>query len=142
MTEDSFWDLFSDTIKENLISMDNLFQKKIDNLIMNNEYSQNTAVFEIIKKVKNMEFSEKENDLRLFYNVFERSLVSEKNANLSKTSNNTRIETNNYDDNDDDELNENEEVLIEEYEEYEEDNKPLIKKKRTYNTINTKDEDS
>jgi len=117
--------------------MDNLFQKKIDNLIMNNEYSQNTAVFEIIKKVKNMEFSEKENDLRLFYNVFERSLVSEKNANLSKTSNNTRIETNNYDDNDD-EFNENEEVLIEEYEE---DNKPLIKKKRN-RTKKDKEEDS
>ena len=50
MTEDAFWDLFSDKVKENLISMDNLFQKKIDNLIKSNEFSQNYCM----KALKNV----------------------------------------------------------------------------------------
>ena len=139
MTEDAFWDLFSDKVKENLISMDNLFQKKIDNLIMNNEYSQNTSVYDIIKQVKTIEFGDKEADLKLFYENFEKCIEDDKKANLSKTTNSTRRETNIYDndnDDDDDEIFGSEEVDIKE------DN-PLIKQKRNRSKkINDKEENS
>ena len=52
ISEEVFWDFFSNTVKENLISMDNLFQKKIDNLIMNNEYDQNTQYTTLLKQLK------------------------------------------------------------------------------------------
>ena len=119
MTENAFWELFTDPVKENLITCDNLFQKKIDNLIMNNEYTQNTTVYDIIKKVKNIEFGEKEIDLKLFYEGFQKVIEEDKKANLSKYSNgSTRRETNIYDNDD----YENEEI--------EEEEKPFIKQKR------------
>ena len=119
MTENAFWELFTDPVKQNLITCDNLFQKKIDNLIMNNEYTQNTTVYDIIKKVKNIEFSEKEIDLKLFYEGFQKVIEEDKKANLSKYSNgSTRRETNIYDNDD----YENEEI--------EEEEKPFSKQKR------------
>jgi len=119
MTENAFWELFTDPVKENLITCDNLFQKKIDNLIMNNEYTQNTTVYDIIKKVKNIEFGEKEIDLKLFYEGFQKVIEEDKKANLSKYSNgSTRRETNIYDNDD----YENEEIEKEE--------KPFRKQKR------------
>jgi len=119
MTENAFWELFTDPVKENLITCDNLFQKTIDNLIMNNEYTQNTTVYDIIKKVKNIEFGEKEIDLKLFYEGFQKVIEEDKKANLSKYSNgSTRRETNIYDNDD----YENEEI--------EEEEKPFIKQKR------------
>jgi len=139
MTEDAFWDLFSDKVKENLISMDNLFQKKIDNLIMNNEYSQNSAVYDIIKQVKTIEFSDKEADLKLFYENFEKCIEDDKKANLSKTTNSTRRETNIYDNYDDDD---EEEVVVGSEDEIIED-KPLVKRKRNRTKkVNDKEEDS
>jgi len=119
MTENAFWELFTDPVKQNLITCDNLFQKKIDNLIMNNEYTQNTTDYDIIKKVKNIEFGEKEIDLKLFYEGFQKVIEEDKKANLSKYSNgSTRRETNIYDNDD----YENEEI--------EEEEKPFSKQKR------------
>ena len=138
MTEDTFWDLFSDKVKENLISMDNLFQKKIDNLIMNNEYSQNSAVYDIIKQVKTIEFSDKEADLKLFYENFEKCIEDDKKANLSKTTNSTRRETNIYDNYDDEE-----EVVVGSEEVEIIEDKPLVKRKRNRTKkVNDKEEDS
>ena len=86
---------------------------------MNNEYTQNTTVYDIIKKVKNIEFGEKEIDLKLFYEGFQKVIEEDKKANLSKYSNgSTRRETNIYDNDD----YENEEI--------EEEEKPFIKQKR------------
>ena len=139
MTEDTFWDLFSDKVKENLISMDNLFQKKIDNLIMNNEYSQNTAIYDIIKQVKTIEFSDKEADLKLFYESFEKCIEDDKKANLSKTTKSTRLETNIYDNDEDDD----DEIVIESEEVEMVEDKPLIKRKRNRTMkVNDKEEDS
>jgi len=139
MTEDAFWDLFSDKVKENLISMDNLFQKKIDNLIMNNEYSQNTAIYDIIKQVKTIEFSDKEADLKLFYESFEKCIEDDKKANLSKTTKSTRLETNIYDNDEDDD----DEIVIESEEVEMVEDKPLIKRKRNRTMkVNDKEEDS
>ena len=139
MTEDTFWDLFSDKVKENLISMDNLFQKKIDNLIMNNEYSQNTAIYDIIKQVKTIEFSDKEADLKLFYESFEKCIEDDKKANLSKTTKSTRLETNIYDNDEDDD----DEIVIESEEVEMVEDIPLIKRKRNRTMkVNDKEEDS
>ena len=69
--EDKFWSYFNQTAKELLINMNSIsknIQAKVDTLIASNDMEQNSQLFEILKTIKKVDFTPKEEDLKQFYN--------------------------------------------------------------------------
>ena len=69
--EDKFWSYFNQTAKELLINMNSIsknIQAKVDTLIANNDMEQNSQLFEILRTIKKVDFTPKEEDLKQFYN--------------------------------------------------------------------------
>ena len=69
--EDKFWSYFNQTAKELLINMNSIsknIQAKVDTLIASNDMEQNSQLFEILRTIKKVDFTPKEEDLKQFYN--------------------------------------------------------------------------
>lgn len=78
MDEDKFWELFSDKVKENLVCNETLTNRslKIENLIANNPHDQNLTIFNIINKVRDIEF-DGDKDVEAFYNKIKAFIKNE-----------------------------------------------------------------